>query len=181
MSITRTLRFSLLSLVVLLSGCVFITGNLNPFSSTPEPLEEHVVSGEGSAKILLIDISRTITNQEEAGAFGVSRRESLTARIDEELRRAADDDKVRAVVLRINSPGGTVTASDVIYHQLMAFKAARHLPVTAQFLDMGTSGAYYIALAADEIVASPTTVTGSVGVIMYGVNVSGLMDKLGVQ
>jgi len=59
--------------------------------------------------------------------------------------------------------------------------AAQHIPVTAQFLDMGTSGAYYVALAADEIVASPTTVTGSVGVVMYGVNLSGLMDKIGIK
>ncbi len=178
----RKLRVGLVvSLTSLLSGCVFITGTLNPFASAPQPLEEHVVSGEGRAKILLVDISRMISNQEDEGALGISRRESLTARIDAELRRAAEDDKVRAVVLRINSPGGTVTASDVIYHQIMAFKAAHYVPVTAQFLDMGTSGAYYIALAADEIVASPTTVTGSVGVVMYGVNVSGLMDKLGVK
>jgi protease-4 len=181
MSITRTLRLGLVLLTALLSGCVFITGNLNPFASTPQPLEEYVVSGEGRAKILLLDISRMISTQEDQGILGISRREGLTARIDEELRRAAEDDKVRAVVLRINSPGGTVTASDVIYHQIMAFKAVHHVPVTAQFLDMGTSGAYYVALAADEIVASPTTVTGSVGVVMYGVNFAGLMDKLGVK
>jgi protease-4 len=181
MTITRTLRLTLVSLAALLSGCVFITGNLNPFTSTPEPLEEHVVSGTGRAKIALVDISRMISTQEDEGPFGISRREGLAARVDEELRRAGKDDAVRAVVLRINSPGGTVTASDVIYHQIMTFKAAHHVPVTAQFLDMGTSGAYYVALAADEIVASPTTVTGSVGVVMYGVNVAGLMDKLGVK
>jgi len=181
MSITRTFLLSVGALTTLLSGCVFISGTLNPFASTPQPLEERVVSGDGRTKILLIDISRIISAQEDEGALGMSRREGLTARIDEELRRAAADDNVRAVVLRINSPGGTVTASDVIYHQIMAFKAARHIPVTAQFLDMGTSGAYYVALAADEIVASPTTVTGSIGVVMYGVNVSGLMDKLGIS
>jgi len=181
MPVSRTLRLCVFAGSWLLSGCVFITGNLNPFASTPQALEEHVVSGEGRTKILLIDISRMISAQEDEGALGISRREGLTARIDEELRRAAQDDAVRAVVLRINSPGGTVTASDVIYHQIMAFKQAQQIPVTAQFLDMGTSGAYYVALAADEIVASPTTVTGSVGVVMYGVNVSGLLDKLGVK
>ena len=157
-----------------------MTGNLNPFTTKPQPLEEHVVSGEGNAKVLLIDISRAISGQEEEEAFGVKRRESTTSRIREELDRAAEDDHVRAVVLRINSPGGTVTASDIIFHQLMDFKEKRGVPVVAQLLDMATSGAYYVALAADEIVATPTSVTGSVGVVMYNVNVSGLMEKIGV-
>ena len=163
-----------------LSGCVFVTGNFNPFATKPGPLEEHVISGEGSAKVLLIDISRTIGSQEEEGTLGVKHRESTTARVREELDQAAKDDHVRAVVLRINSPGGTVTASDIVFHQLMDFKAKRHVPVVAQVLDMATSGAYYVALAADEIVASPMSVTGSVGVVMYNLNLSGLMEKIGV-
>jgi protease-4 len=157
-----------------------VTGNFNPFATKPQPLEEHVVSGEGNAKVLLIGISREISGQEEEEAFGVRRRESTTSRVREELDRAAEDDRVRAVVLRINSPGGTVTASDILFHQLMEFKAKRGVPVVAQLLDMATSGAYYVALAADEIVATPTTVTGSVGVVMYNLNVSGLMEKVGV-
>ncbi len=164
-----------------LPGCVFITGNSNPFSAVPEPLEEHVVSGEGRDKILLIDVSRVITGQEEEDALGVKRRDSTTARVREELDKAAKDDRVRAVVLRINSPGGTVTASDIVFHQVMDFKARRRVPVVAQMLDMATSGGYYVALSADEIVASPTTVTGSVGVVMYGLNLSGLLQKIGVK
>jgi protease IV len=169
------------SLLVLLPGCVLISGTFNPFTSAPQPLEEHVVSGEGRAKVLLLDISKVIGSEEEEGPLGLERREGLTSRVREELQQAAKDSHVCAVVLRINSPGGTVTASDIIFHQIMTFKAERHVPVIAQMLDMATSGAYYVALAADEIVASPTTVTGSVGVVMYGVNVSGLMDKLGVK
>jgi protease-4 len=181
-SIARRLRLCLVSaLALVLPGCVFVTGNLNPFATRPESLEEHVVSGEGKAKVLLIDISRAIGSEEEEGAFGVRRRESTTARIREELEEAGKDDRVRAVVLRINSPGGTVTASDIVFHELMTFKAAHHMPVVAQLLDMGTSGAYYVALAADEIIASPTSVTGSIGVVMYGINLSGLMDKIGVK
>jgi protease-4 len=164
-----------------LPGCVFITGNLNPFSAAPQPLEEHVVSGKGKAKILVIDISRAISDEEEEAPFGLARRESVTARVQQELEQAASDDHVRAVVLRINTPGGTVTASDTVFHTIMAFKADHHVPVVAQFLDMGTSGAYYVALAADEIVASPTTVTGSIGVVMYGVNLTGLMGKIGIK
>jgi protease-4 len=168
-------------LLLLLSGCVFITGNLNPFVSAPQPLEERVVSGEGKAKVVIVDISRVISSQEEEAPFGITRRESVTARVRQELQQAGKDDRVRAVVLRINSPGGTVTASDTVYHEIMTFKAEHPVPVIAQFLDMGTSGAYYVALAADEIVASPTTVTGSIGVVMYGVNFAGLMAKVGIK
>lgn len=173
-------RYCSVVLLLFVSGCVFITGNLSPFVSKPQPLEEHVVSGEGKAKVLLLDVSRVITSHDEEGPFGITRRESTMARVRQELEQAAKDDNLRAIVLRLNSPGGTVTASDTIFHQLMAFKAERHVPIVAQMLDVAASGAYYVALAADEIVASPTTVTGSIGVVMYGVNLAGLMDKLGV-
>ncbi len=170
----------LLPLLPVLSGCFFISGNINPFGQAPQPLQERVVAGEGGDKVLLLDISRTITAEEQDQAFGLRRKASTVARVEEALQRAGKDDEVKAIVLRINSPGGTVTASDVIYHRLMRFKAERGIPVIAQIMDMGTSGAYYVALAADEIVASPTTVTGSIGVIMYGVNVAGLLSKIGV-
>lgn len=168
-------------LLAVLSGCFFITGNFNPFGQAPEALQERVVAGEGADKVLLLDISRTITAEEQEQAFGLRRRASTVARVEEALQRASKDDKVKAVVLRINSPGGTVTASDVIYHRLISFKAKRGIPVIAQMMDMGTSGAYYVALAADEIIASPTTVTGSIGVVMYGVNLADLLAKIGVS
>jgi protease-4 len=164
-----------------LGGCFFVSGSVNPFQQGPEPLREHVVSGEGSDKLLLIDVSRAITADEQQGAFGLRRRESVVSRLEEELEHAGRDDRVRAVILRINSPGGTVTASDVIFHRLLEFKAERGIPVVAHLLDTATSGAYYVALAADEIVASPTTVTGSIGVILYGLNLEGLLTKVGVS
>jgi protease-4 len=105
----------------------------------------------------------------------------LLARVREELEMAEDDDRVRAVVLRINSPGGTVTASDILYHEITSFKARRKIPVVACILDVGASGGYYIALAADRIVVHPTTVTGSIGVLMLTVNASGLLEKIGVS
>ncbi|MBI4516393.1 MAG: signal peptide peptidase SppA [Deltaproteobacteria bacterium] len=162
------------------SGCVFVSGSINPFARGTEPLEEHTVAGEGRDKILLLDISQVISDEEQQTAFGFKRRESTVARVEEELRHAAGDDRVKAVILRINSPGGTVTASDVVYHRLMSFKADRGLPLVAQMMDVATSGGYYVALAADEIVASPTTVTGSIGVVLYGFNLEGLLAKVGV-
>ena len=164
-----------------LPGCAFVVADLNPFASRPQALEEHVIEGEGKAKILVVDVSHMISDEEREGTLGLGKQESVVARVTEELRQAADDDRVKAVVLRINSPGGTVTGSDTLYHVIRDFAAKKQLPVIAQMMDLGTSGAYYVALAADEIVAQPTTVTGSIGVIMFGLNVQGLLEKVGVK
>jgi protease-4 len=100
--------------------------------------------------------------------------------VREELRKAEKDDRVRALIVRINSPGGTITASDVLYHEILDFKVRRKVPVIAAIMDVGASGGYYAALAADTIVANPTTVTGSIGVVMVTVNAQGLLEKIGV-
>jgi protease-4 len=163
------------------SSCVLISGNVNPFSRQPQPLREHVVSGSGDAKILVLDVSGAITSEEERGAFGIGKREGMVSRIESELHLAEQDDDVRAVIVRINSPGGTVTASDILYHRLSRFRESRNVPVVAQLMDTAASGGYYVALAADEIVAHPTTVTGSIGVIFTSVSVAGLLDKVGVR
>jgi protease-4 len=104
----------------------------------------------------------------------------LLARVREELARAEKDDAVKALVVRINSPGGTITASDVVYREIREFKQRRKIPVVAAIMDVGASGGYYAALAADQIFAHPTTITGSIGVIMLTVNAQGLLEKVGV-
>ena len=104
----------------------------------------------------------------------------LLARVREELARAEKDDAVKALVVRINSPGGTITASDVALSRDPRVQAARKIPVVAAIMDVGASGGYYAALAADQIFAHPTTITGSIGVIMLTVNAQGLLEKVGV-
>ncbi|MFO7948144.1 MAG: signal peptide peptidase SppA [Armatimonadota bacterium] len=96
----------------------------------------------------------------------------------EELRAAAKADGVKAVVLRINSPGGSAAASAAIHQEVVAL--AKKKPVIASFGDVAASGGYYVACGADEIVANGSTMTGSIGVIMSGVGYYGLMDKLGI-
>lgn len=167
--------------IVSLPGCVLISGNLDPFSRTPKPLSEHVVAGEGDAKILLLDVTRVITSDSERGAFALSSQESVVARVEAELRQAAEDDDIKGLLVRINTPGGTVTASDILYERLTRFRREHGVPIVAQLMDIAASGGYYTALAADEIIAHPTTVTGSVGVIFQGLNFEGLMDKVGVR
>lgn len=174
-------RATAVLLALALSGCVFITGDLNPFSRRPQPLQERVVSGHGRAKILLLDISGLITSEERGDTFGLRRSESTVARIQSELEQAEDDEHVVAIVVRINSPGGTVTASDIIYDRLTRFREAAGIPVLVQLMDVAASGGYYTALAGDEIIASPTTVTGSIGVLFTSISAEGLLDKIGVR
>ena len=155
------------------TACIHI--NIPP---PPAPLEEHQVSGSGKDKILLVDVSGMISSEDKESFYTYP---SMIATIKEELTRASRDESVKALVLRINTPGGTVTASDIIHHELKLFKASRKIPVIASIMDVGASGGYYIASAADRIMAHPSTVTGSIGVIMLTVNAHGLLEKVGVE
>ncbi|MBI4949536.1 MAG: signal peptide peptidase SppA [Deltaproteobacteria bacterium] len=162
-----------LCLSIFLSGCVVIT------LPTAEPLVEKVIGGEGDSKVLLIDISGIITDSDRKDAV-FSTKQNMTARIREELDKATEDEDVKAVVLRIDSPGGAVTTSDIIAHEIKKFKDKKKVPVIAELMDVAASGGYYIAAASDRIIAHPTTVTGSIGVVAFSVNASGLLEKVGI-
>ncbi len=176
----RRLAVLLTALVPLSTGCFVSLGNL-ALLDRERPLEETTVEGEGRDKVLLLDISEVITDTPTRRAFGLVEEESTLARIESELKRAADDDRVRALVLRINSPGGGATASDQIYSEIVRFKREREVPVIAALGDLAASGGYYVACAGDRIVAHPTTVTGSIGVILMNLNLEGLLGKVGVR
>ena len=162
----------------LASGCSFISVSLVP---PVEPLKETTVMGKGKEKVLIIEISGIISEEEKRGLAGISGEPDMVARIKEELKTAAKDKHLKAVILRINSPGGTVTASDMIYHEIEQFKKKTGNKVIACIMDLGASGGYYVAVSADKIVAHPTTVTGSIGVIMLNLSVEGLLQKIGVK
>ena len=166
-----------LTMVVTSSGCV--SQGLFPKAG---PLEETEVSGKGKDKILLIDVSGLLTSSQPSDMIDrLFNRPSLPTRFKEELSKAAEDKKVKGIILRINTPGGTVTASDILYHEVQEFKKEHKIPVVASIMDLGTSGGYYLAVASDRIVAHPSTVTGSLGVIMLTINGSGLMEKIGIE
>src|SRR5471030_867458 len=99
--------------------------------------------------------------------------------LKEELKQAVADDRVKAIIVRINSPGGEVVASDLIYRAVV--EAREHKPVVACIDSVGASGGYYVAVGADYIIATDMTITGSIGVIMQTLTFQGLMDKIGVQ
>jgi protease-4 len=165
-------------LLLLSAGCTFLKVSI---TEEVQPLTERVISGEGRDKILLLDLAGFISSQDRDPSLGGRKQPGLLARVREELDRARADSSVKAVVLRINSPGGGVTASDVLYHELKQFKRDTGVKILAHIMDIGTSGAYYAALAADRITAQPTSVTGSIGVIMFRLDATGLMQKVGVQ
>jgi protease-4 len=145
------------------------------------PLHEETVEGKGRAKILLMDVSGVLSDESASIALTTPPpKVPIVARVREELKKAEDDDEIKALIVRINSPGGTITASDLIYREIVAFKARKKVPVVAVMMDVAASGGYYAALAADTIIAMPTTVTGSIGVIMLTLNAQGLMEKIGV-
>jgi protease-4 len=96
------------------------------------------------------------------------------------IRSARLDDDVKAIVLRIDSPGGSGLASDVIWRELQLAKEENHKPVIASMGDVAASGGYYIAMGADMIIAEPTTITGSIGVFAGKYNLSGLFAKIGL-
>jgi protease-4 len=97
----------------------------------------------------------------------------------EAIRKARLDDKVKAVVLRINSPGGSSLASDIIYREVVLTKKVK--PIIASMSDVAASGGYYIAMACDTIVAHPNSITGSIGVFGVLPNIQPLLaDKLGI-
>src|SRR5438034_142823 len=162
------------------SGCFISLGSLGLLRGE-RPLQETVLEGEGRAKILLVDVSNVITDLPTRHAFGLIEEESTVARVHAELKKAADDERVKAIVVRVNSPGGGVTASDDVYGEIVRFKKERKVPVVAALGDVAASGGYYVACAADRIVAHPTTVTGSIGVIMTSLNLEGLLAKVGVR
>ena len=161
-------------------GCVWVSGK-GLLGMGPRPLKETRIAGEGKNKILMIEISGLITEQERGGFLSLQKEPSMVSSIKEQLDKAERDARVKGVLLMVNSPGGTVTASDLIYQEIKGFKSKKPIKVVALMMGTAASGAYYVSLAADRIVAHPTTLTGSIGVILMNLNFSGLMEKIGVS
>ena len=166
-------------LVFALAGCVTVKVDL---FEEPKPLKEKVISGFSRDKILLVDISGMIVESQPRSLLGLTLGSLTTpGYVKEVLDKAAKDRSIKAVVLRINSPGGTVSASDIIHHELLAYKKETGVPVVACLMGLATSGGYYLAMAGDTIVAHPSGITGSIGVLAMKLNIKGLMDKVGVE
>ncbi|MFQ5489484.1 MAG: S49 family peptidase, partial [Phycisphaerae bacterium] len=183
MTIAHQARCGLQLLIVALAcltGCM-PDGLLITPVSTNRALTETVINREdawASDKIVIIDIAGLLLNAETPGLFKPG--EHPVALLTEQLDKARRDKNVKAVVLRINSPGGGVTASEIMHDEITRFKKRTHKPVIAILMDVAASGGYYVACACDQIYAQHSTVTGSIGVIVQLFEFSGTMAKLGV-
>ncbi|PKN08778.1 MAG: signal peptide peptidase SppA [Deltaproteobacteria bacterium HGW-Deltaproteobacteria-8] len=177
---SHTLRLPLaaclaLAACLVLSGCV--QANVSLFGEPGKPYKEQKIDGKGKDKVLLLGIDGLIS--EHARGF-VQTRPSTVQELVAQLKLALADKDIKAVVLKIDSPGGTTTASDILYHEIMTYKQASGVTLVVAMMGLAASGGYYVSLPADHILAHPTTITGSVGVIFLMPRVAGLMEKLGV-
>jgi protease-4 len=161
------------------TGCV--TVDLLSGGGADAALVETVVRGEKGPKILLIDIDGVIGGSSAADSLFGGPQYSMVANVREVLDLARRDLDVGALLLRIDSPGGTATASEQIYTEIVRFREERGVPVMAQFLSTAASGGYYIAMAAGTIQAHPTSITGSIGVIFSSLSFAGLLEKVGIE
>jgi protease-4 len=149
-----------------------------PRDEAPE-LDETWSFGSGDVKVVRIPLDGVIMRSEEEGFL--TARSDMVASILAQVRVAERDPDMRAIILEVNSPGGGVTPSDEIYNALRGFRNSRPDRRVVVFIrDLGASGAYYAAMAGDFIIAEPTAVVGSIGVIMQTMNFQGLSEKLGI-
>jgi protease-4 len=166
-----------LVLLAATAGCITIPLNQR------RPIEYYEVAGEGAAFVYMLRIDGIITA--ESSVQGIITGDQIPGTVEQvrfQLDRLEADHTIPAALLvRINSPGGTVTASDIIYHELLTFKQRHKIPIVVLMMDIAASGGYYISMAGDTIVAHPTTTTGSLGVIVPAYNFSPLMEKWGVE
>ncbi|HTA94791.1 MAG TPA: signal peptide peptidase SppA, partial [Verrucomicrobiae bacterium] len=139
-------------------------------------LDEYVLQdNDARNKIAVVTVDGIITSH-TADQAGNSMVDVIKAQLD----RAADDNHVKAVILKVDSPGGEVMASDEINKAIVKFQDESRKPVVCSMGSLAASGGYYISAPCRWIVANDLTITGSIGVIMHGYNYRGLMDKIGV-
>jgi protease-4 len=141
-----------------------------------------VLLGQGPCaagpKVAVIDVDGLLLNQDFTGFQSLG--ENPVGLFREKLDAVGRDPDVKAVVLRVNTPGGSVTATDILWHDLLAFRGRTHLPVVACLMDVAAGGGYYLATGADVIVAHPTSVTGGIGVILNLYNLGELLGVLNI-
>jgi protease-4 len=151
------------------------SGGKHIHSSGPRLEEVIVEDNESPNKIAVVDIEGIITSRAMDGSGY-----NLVDIVKAQLKRSEDDDKVKAVILKVDSPGGEVLTSDEIYRLLADFQKDAKKPIVASMGSLAASGGYYVSAPCQWIVANELTITGSIGVIMHGWNYRGLMDKVGL-
>jgi protease-4 len=162
-------------LLVLAAGC---SVNLDILGK-PDMREVVLIRNPAREKVLVIDVTGTIGTAGPSSPF--SREGDVISQVYSRLQRAADDPLVRGVILKLDTPGGDVTSSDILYREVLKFKEKTGRPVVGLMMGVAASGGYYVASACDAVVAHASTVTGSIGVIALFPSVAGLISKVGVD
>jgi protease-4 len=170
----------LLWFCLLLAGCGTPSLLITPVSNTNTLQEEQVAPATawGAGKVVIIPVEGLLANIRSEGVLQPT--ENSLSLFTQQLEKAENDSAVKAIVLRVNSPGGTVTASDAMFQLLRRYKARTHKPIVASCQEVAASGAYYVSCAADKIVAQPTSLVGSIGVVFQTVQFEGTLAKLGI-
>ncbi len=165
-----------------ISGCGDRTVQIN-FVPTHARITPHIVRKSDhwfvSNRIAIVNISGLIMDSRDSSLLHNGH--NPVSDLQQTLDTIAHDSRVKAVILRLNTPGGTVTASDMMYRSLLAFKKKTHLPVIASMMDVCASGGFYVSCAADYQMAYPTTITGSIGVIVQLFNFHRALHYLGIS
>ena len=173
----KKIFMTVILLLAVLSFVISLLGGKNS-SSAVKKAEDTAIQGD---KIAVIDITGTMLSggtgvpqvfSDSTGAFSNT--------IMKQLRRAAKDKKVKAVLLNINSPGGSVTSAEEISEEIQKFKKASNKPIVATMGNAGASAAYYVAANCDKIYANASTLTGSIGVYIGSKNLEELYKKIGI-
>ncbi len=160
---------------------ITVTGDRIESDSYRSSYKEERISGKGHNKVVQIEAFGIISLQKQSEFFSAGK--SFTEKILEQIEAAENDSKVKAILLVVDSPGGGVTASDMIYERLKKFKESGDgdRKVVTLMRGLAASGGYYISSASDKIVAMKTTITGSIGVILSALNIKELGDKIGLK
>ncbi|MGA1529233.1 MAG: signal peptide peptidase SppA [Kiritimatiellia bacterium] len=149
-----------------------------PVDQYPE-FDEEWSYGTGTVKVARMELTGFIIRESDGGWLEPEM--DHISRLQLAIRAATRDPEIKAIILEVDSPGGSVTASDELYHELMLFRAADEDRKVVVFLrDTAASGAYYVAMAGHWLIAQPTSIIGSIGVIMQTLNWSQLSDRMGV-
>ncbi len=166
----------ILTSIIIMGGCA--APQVKLFSDASDPLKESILQGTEKGKVLVVSLRGVISTRPKEGTFRTM--PSMVQEIVSQLRMAEKDKEIKCLLLKVDSPGGTATASDILYNEILAFKERTKAKIVVSMMDIAASGGYYVSLPADVIFAHPTTITGSIGVIFMRPNVTGFIDKIGL-
>jgi protease IV len=173
--------FAFAALLLLSAGCSAPSLLVTPISGSSELQEIQVEPGQGlfTKKIAIIEVEGMLLNAKNGGLFQAG--ENPLSLFTQQLEAAAKDSDVKAVVLRINSPGGAVGTSDTMYDEVLKFRKKTGKPVIASAQELDASGAYYVSCACDKIIVHPAGIIGSIGVIFEDFDVLGTLNLIGIR